>query len=259
MDYIWTTLSNLAGQTAFANLYWGNFVMIAVACVFLVLAIKFGFEPLLLVPISFGMLLANMFPGIIADGGLLHYFYMLDEWSILPSLIFLGVGAMTDFFDGQIARKKNLVTNLGKFLDPLADKLLTCTGFIILLEQNAQNQILSGGVAPKLLCWWMVIIILAREFMVTGIRLLAAGQGKVIAASWYGKIKTTLQFITIIFLLAGGAVYVEGSNLYNIATWYDIVAKILIVAMLAVTIFSGYDYVAKNIDVLKETKKKLKK
>ena len=97
MDYIWTTLQNLAGQTAFANLYWGNFVMIAIACVFLVLAIKYGFEPLLLVPISFGMLLANMFPGIIADGGLLHYFYLLDEWSILPSLIFLGVGAMTDF------------------------------------------------------------------------------------------------------------------------------------------------------------------
>jgi len=68
-----------------------------VACVFLVLAIKFGFEPLLLVPISFGMLLANMFPGIIAEGGLLHFFYLLDEWSILPSLIFLGVGAMTDF------------------------------------------------------------------------------------------------------------------------------------------------------------------
>jgi len=97
MDYIWNTLQNLAGQTAFANLYWGNFVMIAVACVFLVLAIKFGFEPLLLVPISFGMLLANMFPGIIAEGGLLHFFYLLDEWSILPSLIFLGVGAMTDF------------------------------------------------------------------------------------------------------------------------------------------------------------------
>ncbi len=97
MDYIWTTLQNLAGQTAFANLYWGNFVMILIACVFLVLAIKFGFEPLLLVPISFGMLLANMFPSIIAEGGLLHYFYLLDEWSILPSLIFLGVGAMTDF------------------------------------------------------------------------------------------------------------------------------------------------------------------
>ena len=97
MDYIWNTIQNLGAQTAFANLYWGNFVMILVACVFLVLAIKFGFEPLLLVPISFGMLLANMFPGIIAEGGLLHFFYMLDEWSILPSLIFLGVGAMTDF------------------------------------------------------------------------------------------------------------------------------------------------------------------
>ena len=97
MDYVWNTLQNLGAQTAFANLYWGNFVMILVACVFLVLAIKFGFEPLLLVPISFGMLLANMFPGIIAEGGLFHYFYLLDEWSILPSLIFLGVGAMTDF------------------------------------------------------------------------------------------------------------------------------------------------------------------
>ena len=95
--------------------------------------------------------------------------------------------------------------------------------------------------------------------MVTGIRLLAVGQGRVIAASWYGKIKTTLQFITIIFLLAGGAVYVEGTHLYNIVTWYDIVAKIFIIAMLAVTIFSGYDYFIKNIDVLKETKKKLKK
>lgn len=97
MDYIWSTLQNLAGQTAFANLYWGNFLMIAIACGFLILAIRFGFEPLLLVPISFGMLLANMFPGIIQDGGLFHYFYLLDEWSILPSLIFLGVGAMTDF------------------------------------------------------------------------------------------------------------------------------------------------------------------
>ena len=97
MEYVWNTIQNLAEQTAFANLYWGNFVMIAVACVFLVLAIKYGFEPLLLVPISFGMLLANMFPGIIEEGGLFHYFYLLDEWSILPSLIFLGVGAMTDF------------------------------------------------------------------------------------------------------------------------------------------------------------------
>ncbi len=103
--YVVETLGNLIHQTAFFNLTWGNFVMIAVACVFLYLAIAKGFEPLLLLPIAFGMLLVNMFPGIMlsleeAEGGaagLLHYFYLLDEWSILPSLIFLGVGAMTDF------------------------------------------------------------------------------------------------------------------------------------------------------------------
>lgn len=103
--YVLETMGNLIHQTAFFNLTWGNFAMILVACVFLYLAIARGFEPLLLLPIAFGMLLVNMFPDIMmsieeADGaaaGLLHYFYLLDEWSILPSLIFLGVGAMTDF------------------------------------------------------------------------------------------------------------------------------------------------------------------
>ena len=104
---IMNTLSNLWEQTAFMNLDWGNYVMILVALVFLYLAIKHGFEPLLLVPIAFGMLLVNIYPDIMADpyvdamgiehaGGLLHYFFILDEWSILPSLIFMGVGAMTD-------------------------------------------------------------------------------------------------------------------------------------------------------------------
>lgn len=97
------TLENLVNQTAFMSLTVGNYIMIVVACVFLYLAIKKGYEPLLLVPIAFGMLLVNMYPDIMkapADGeagGLLHYFYLLDEWSILPSLIFMGVGAMTDF------------------------------------------------------------------------------------------------------------------------------------------------------------------
>ena len=108
MDYITSTLGNLLQQTAFLNLTGGNLIMIAVACVFLYLAIKKGFEPLLLVPIAFGMLLVNIYPDIMSQpytdaagiehaGGLLHYFYILDEWSILPSLIFMGVGAMTDF------------------------------------------------------------------------------------------------------------------------------------------------------------------
>ena len=108
MGYIATTMSNLLHQTAFLNLTWGNYVMMIVAFVFLYLAIKHDFEPLLLVPIAFGMLLVNIYPDIITDvttdilgvehaGGLMHYFYLLDEASILPSLIFMGVGAMTDF------------------------------------------------------------------------------------------------------------------------------------------------------------------
>ena len=105
MDYIGTTLVNLLQQTAFCNLTYGNFLMIGVALVFLYLAIRKGFEPLLLIPIAFGMLLVNIYPDIMAKpedmsngvGGLLHYFFLLDEWSILPSLIFMGVGAMTDF------------------------------------------------------------------------------------------------------------------------------------------------------------------
>ena len=105
MDYIVTTMDNLLHQTAFFNLTVGNFIMILVAFVFLYLAIRKGFEPLLLVPIAFGMLLVNIYPDIMAKpeemsngvGGLLHYFFLLDEWSILPSLIFMGVGAMTDF------------------------------------------------------------------------------------------------------------------------------------------------------------------
>ncbi len=103
MTYFTTTLGNLLQQTAFCNLSWGNYLMIAIALVFLYLAIAKDYEPLLLVPISFGILLVNIYPDIMAEpidgqaGGLLHYFYILDEWSILPSLIFMGVGASTDF------------------------------------------------------------------------------------------------------------------------------------------------------------------
>ncbi len=97
MSYITDTLGNLVEQTAFFGLTWGNYVMIVVACIFLYLAIKKGYEPLLLCPIAFGMLLVNIYPPIMEEGGLLHFFYLLDEWAILPSLIFMGVGAMTDF------------------------------------------------------------------------------------------------------------------------------------------------------------------
>ena len=97
MSYVTNMLENLAAQTAFVNMSWGNILMIFIALVFLYLAIAKGYEPLLLVPISFGMLLVNIYPDIMKEGGLLHFFFFLDEWSILPCLIFLGVGAMTDF------------------------------------------------------------------------------------------------------------------------------------------------------------------
>ena len=119
MSSITDTLSNLLGQTAFLNLTWGNYLMILVAFVFLYLAIRHGFEPLLLVPIAFGMLLVNIYPDIMlhaedsanGTGGLLYYFYILDEWAILPSLIFMGVGAMTDF-GPLIANPKSFLLGL---------------------------------------------------------------------------------------------------------------------------------------------------
>ena len=91
------TLTNLAHQTAFFNLTWGNAIMVVVALGLMYLAIVKEYEPLLLLPISFSMLLVNLYPPIMQEGGLLHYFFLLDEWTILPSLIFLGVGALTDF------------------------------------------------------------------------------------------------------------------------------------------------------------------
>ena len=137
MEYIQSTLLNLVQQTAFLNLTFGNMIMIFVAFIFLYLAIKKGFEPLLLVPISFGMLLVNIYPDIMLSiedssngvGGLLHYFYLLDEWSILPSLIFMGVGAMTDFGPLIANPKSFLLGAAAQFGIYAAYLLAICRGF----------------------------------------------------------------------------------------------------------------------------------
>ena len=100
-----------------------------------------------------------------------------------------GAAALTDLFDGRIARKRGLITNLGKFLDPLADKMLTTAAFL-------------GFMAVGAIDVWVLMVILSREFMVTSVRLVAAGDGTVIAASRWGKIKTVAQFVAILFLLA---------------------------------------------------------
>ncbi len=159
MDYVVNTLGNLAKQTAFASITWGNILMVIVALVFLWLAIAKGFEPLLLVPISFGMLLVNMYPpimylagevlpnGEVAEStGLLRFFFTLDEWGIMPSLIFLGVGASTDFgplIANPISFLMGAAAQLGIFLAYLGAMLLGFNG-----KEAAAISIIGGADGP---------------------------------------------------------------------------------------------------------------
>lgn len=156
-------------------------------------------------------------------------------------LILIIIGSLTDFLDGKIARKYNLVTNFGKFLDPIADKLLVITGFVILMDQ-------SNKAGNGLFTWWMLAIILAREFIVSGMRLIAVENGRVIAASKYGKIKTTIQFITLIYLFIG-----IGTTKVNA---YTIIGLLFVYATLVATVFSGIDYLVKNREVLNDSGQK---
>ncbi|MDD7379267.1 MAG: CDP-diacylglycerol--glycerol-3-phosphate 3-phosphatidyltransferase [Lachnospiraceae bacterium] len=140
------------------------------------------------------------------------------------------VASLTDFADGKIARKYNLVTNFGKFMDPLADKLLVCSAMICLVE-------------TKKLAAWIVIIIIAREFIISGFRLVASDNGVVIAASYWGKFKTTFQMLMIIALI------LDFSNKY-----FQILSTVLVYVALILTVVSLIDYIVKNKDVLKEQK-----
>lgn len=157
-------------------------------------------------------------------------------------LIIFALASFTDFLDGYIARKRNIVTNFGKFMDPLADKLLVMTTLIILLERGKFSAFdVSFGFA--------IIIILAREFAVTGLRTLAADNNQVIAASKLGKLKTVSQMVMIIFLLIDCYPFTFiGQNAKNITT------LVLIIIATGLTLISGIDYFIKNSHVLKETK-----
>lgn len=140
------------------------------------------------------------------------------------------VASLTDMLDGQIARKYNLITNFGKFMDPLADKLLVCSAMIALIELDR---------IPA----WVVIIIIAREFIISGFRLVASDNGVVIAAGWWGKVKTVVQMVMIIFIMCDFGGKVVG-----------IVEDVLIYAALALTVISLVDYLVKNKGVLSDTK-----
>lgn len=146
------------------------------------------------------------------------------------SLAVFCIASLTDALDGHIARKYNLITNFGKFMDPLADKLLVCSAMIALISVD------SVVMLPA----WVVIIIIAREFMITGFRTLAAEQQVVIAAGFWGKLKTISQMIMIIVLLL---------NINNIVFIY--LSYILIGLSTVLAIISAVDYIIKNVGVLK--------
>lgn len=147
------------------------------------------------------------------------------KWTALAIFI---IASLTDLLDGKIARKYNLVTNFGKFMDPLADKLLVCSALICLIELQR---------IPS----WMVVLIIAREFTISGFRLVAADNGVVIAASYFGKFKTTFQMIAVCLLIA------------DIEALQTVTMVILWIAVI-LTVVSLVDYLVKNKDVMKEKK-----
>lgn len=140
------------------------------------------------------------------------------------------VASLTDMLDGKIARKYDLVTNFGKFMDPLADKLLVCSAMICLIE--------TGQLAA-----WIVIVIIAREFIISGFRLVASDNGVVIAASYWGKFKTTFQMLMVIVLIL---------DIQN--TFFSVLGVVLTYVALILTIVSLIDYIVKNKSVLSEQK-----
>ncbi|MEE1077898.1 MAG: CDP-diacylglycerol--glycerol-3-phosphate 3-phosphatidyltransferase [Agathobacter sp.] len=161
-------------------------------------------------------------------------FFLLAPWfegygNYIAVGIFI-VASITDFLDGYLARKYNLVTNFGKFMDPLADKLLVCSALICLVEL-------------ELLPSWIVVIIIAREFIISGFRLIASDNGVVIAASYWGKFKTVFQIFMVIVLIV---------NIQNFV--FYVIGQALIYISLALTIISLIDYIVKNKNVLKDQK-----
>ena len=157
--------------------------------------------------------------------------YLIPYANLLGLVIFL-LAAITDFIDGYIARKYNMITDFGKFMDPLADKLLVTAALLILLE----NGLIAG---------WVVFIILAREVIVTGFRTIAASKGVVIAAGWLGKIKTVVQFIMISTLLLLNYPF----ELFN---WP--VDQIFVALAVVLTVASGVEYIYKNLHIFDEAK-----
>lgn len=183
------------------------------------------------------MIFAIPIPGWMLDSGLFSFMgpqlqafnnFILNYGNYIAAAIFI-IASSTDAVDGYIARKRKLVTNLGKFLDPIADKLLVTAALIVLVQSNSVSS-------------WAAMFIIAREFIVTGLRLVAAAEGTVIAASNLGKIKTVTQDIAIV------ATLIKNFPLNQLTSFpFD---KYLMLLAVIITIYSAYDYLKKNINVL---------
>lgn len=160
-------------------------------------------------------------------GGVMEYV----DWIALAFFI---LASLTDLLDGKIARKYNMVTNFGKFMDPLADKLLVCAALVCLVEMDRIQA-------------WVVIIILSREFIISGFRLVAADKGVVIAASYWGKFKTTFQIIMICLMIVD-----NGSFFFHNSGEIHLAAVVVMWIALALTVISLVDYIWKNKSVMAE-------
>ena len=157
-------------------------------------------------------------------------------WAQLVALAIFVLASLTDLLDGKIARARGLVTNFGKFADPIADKLLVMSALVLLVEQ---------GRMPG----WICILMLAREFAISGFRLVAAGSGTVIAAAWLGKVKTVTQMTAVIMLLL---LTPAGDYAPLLGRFGVILANIATYAAAVMTVWSGADYIIKNFDCIKD-------
>lgn len=170
------------------------------------------------------------------------FFYIdIPYWHYIAALVFVAA-ALTDLFDGQIARKRGIVTNFGKLVDPIADKLLVCSALIMLLARFGFEG-WQGGVYAVL-----VIIMVGREFVISGLRLLAAAGGKVLAADMFGKAKTVVQIVAIITVLLRGGIFQETF----LEQWISIGGFALMIVGTILSVLSCISYFTKNKDVLRD-------
>ncbi len=158
--------------------------------------------------------------------------YLGTRGGEIAALVLFLVASATDFLDGYVARKYNQITDFGKFVDPLADKLLVCAAMLVFVQRGEMSAV-------------MVFIILAREFIITSLRVVAAGKGRILAAAWSGKVKTCVQIggVALIFLagiLAQGNLGLPVRTIDLAAGW----------AMTLVTLYSGFDYMKRNWDIV---------